>query len=32
MLAGVVLVFRVGLPAALFAPAAAFFMTARFTR
>jgi|tagenome__1003787_1003787.scaffolds.fasta_scaffold20184624_1 hypothetical protein len=30
MLAGAVLVFRVGLPAALLAPAAAFFMTARF--
>ena len=30
MLAGAVLVFRVGSPAALFAPAAAFFMTARF--
>jgi hypothetical protein len=30
MLAGAVLVFRVGLPAALLAPAAAVFMTARF--
>ena len=30
MLAGAVLVFHVGIPAALFAPAAAFFMTARF--
>ena len=30
MLAGAVLVFRVGSPAALFAPAAAFFVTARF--
>ena len=30
MLAGALLVFRGGIPAALFAPAAAFFMTARF--